>query len=180
MESEIWMDIPGFECKYQASNTGEIRSLKWHRGEETRTLKKYKCGKGYKNGKQKSFRVSRLVWSAFNGPIPDGMQINHIDEDTFNDNLENLNIMTPKENNNWGTRIERASIAASKSLTNRRDLSKVVYQYDMNMNYIGSWESTMEIERVLKIPNCCISACCRGVLKQSHGYIWAYVKKEAS
>lgn len=26
---EIWRDIPGYEGKYQVSNTGEIRSLKF-------------------------------------------------------------------------------------------------------------------------------------------------------
>ena len=48
-----------------------------------------------------------IEYEAFNGPIPEGMQVNHIDENTLNNNLENLNLMTPSENINWGTRNER-------------------------------------------------------------------------
>ena len=42
--------------------------------------------------------VHCLVWEAFVGEIPNGMQINHIDGDKHNNTLENLELVTPKEN----------------------------------------------------------------------------------
>ena len=52
-----------------------------------------------KNGKQKWYRLNRATYEAVSGqPIPEGMQVNHIDEDKTNNHFDNLNLMTPKEN----------------------------------------------------------------------------------
>lgn len=40
----------------------------------------------------------RLVWSAFNGPVPDGMVIRHLDDDPVNNALSNLAVGTYKDN----------------------------------------------------------------------------------
>jgi len=49
------------------------------------------------NGKRRYF--SRVLWAAFNGPIPKGMNIDHINGDKSDDRLENLRCVTPSENN---------------------------------------------------------------------------------
>ena len=58
-------------------------------------------GYGYKQvtGRKRVY-VHRLVWETFNGPIPDGLEIDH--EDTHKDNnaLSNLILCTHKENCN--------------------------------------------------------------------------------
>lgn len=138
MEEEIWRDIPGYEGLYQASNLGRVRSLDrlvQHNYGDT-AVKKGKIltprhGRGQvtfiKDGVRSYPLVSRLVYSAFNGPIPEGMQVNHISEDFTDDRLENLNLMTPKENTNWGTGIERRA----KRLSNRM---KGQHLYDKNPN----------------------------------------------
>ena len=41
----------------------------------------------------KSYRVHRIVWELFNGEIPKGMQIDHIDRDTLNNSLSNLRLV---------------------------------------------------------------------------------------
>jgi hypothetical protein len=41
------------------------------------------------------------------------MQVNHIDEDISNCALSNLNLMTAKDNSNYGTRGERLSASIS-------------------------------------------------------------------
>lgn len=118
---EVWKDIEGYEGLYQVSNFGRVKSLNYHRTgrEGILTLKLSKrtkrSGIGYlsahlwKNGKGKYYSVHRLVWTAFNGEIPKGLQVNHIDENPLNNCIWNLNLMTCKENNNYGTRNKRVS-----------------------------------------------------------------------
>jgi hypothetical protein len=42
--------------------------------------------------------VHRLVYESFRGPIPDGLEINHIDGNKKNNSLENLEAVTRKQN----------------------------------------------------------------------------------
>ena len=42
--------------------------------------------------------VHRLVWEAFNGPIPEGLEVHHIDGNGHNNSLENLRCVTHAEN----------------------------------------------------------------------------------
>lgn len=42
--------------------------------------------------------VHRLVWRCFRGEINGGLQINHIDGNKSNNHIENLELVTPKEN----------------------------------------------------------------------------------
>ena len=85
-----------------------------------RMLEGYVNKKGYVqvwlkciDGKIRNFQWHRVIWTYFYGTIPEGMQVNHIREfEKSNNALSNLNLMTPKENSNWGTRTER--VAAKK------------------------------------------------------------------
>ena len=52
------------------------------------------------------------------------MQVNHIDENPANNNLNNLNLMTPKENTNWGTGIERRAKTCSETLKGKKTYHK--------------------------------------------------------
>lgn len=42
--------------------------------------------------------MHRLVWEAFNGAIPEGYEIDHVDENKGNNSLGNLRLMTRLEN----------------------------------------------------------------------------------
>lgn len=50
------------------------------------------------NNLPKRCYVHRLVWEAFNGAIPDGYEIDHIDENKANNSLANLRLVTRHEN----------------------------------------------------------------------------------
>lgn len=54
----------------------------------------------YETNKNVSKRLHRLVWETFCGEIPEGMQIDHIDGNPANNKLDNLRLVTPKENSN--------------------------------------------------------------------------------
>lgn len=42
---------------------------------------------------------SRIVWEIHNGEIPHGMQVDHIDHNTMNDNISNLRLVRMSVNN---------------------------------------------------------------------------------
>ena len=42
--------------------------------------------------------IHRLVWEAFNGEIPAGLQVDHVDGDKSNNALSNLRLVTASEN----------------------------------------------------------------------------------
>lgn len=122
---EIWRDIKGYEGLYQVSNLGRIKRIcdsitigiygqiiVRHRNNIIKGFKGKRQNDYwrvylYKNGKRKKYTVHILVYTSFFGEIPDGYQVNHIDENKDNNSIFNLNLLTPKENCNWGTRNER-------------------------------------------------------------------------
>lgn len=57
-----------------------------------------------------------------------------------------------------------------------RGVSKPVYQYDLDGNYIREWPSSDEIERQLGILSSNILACTTGKVKTSGGYQWSRQK----
>jgi len=184
MINELWKDIPEYEKLYQGSNLGRIRSLdRWVKYSDGRLrlykgsiLKPCKNTKGYlhvklcKDGRGKIFDVHRLVYEAFNGTIPEGYEINHIDENTENNCLSNLSAVSHKDNINWGTHNKRVSVA----MTNGK-LSDPVLQLTLDDVLVKEWPSMNEAERQIGARHANISACCLGKLKTYKGFKW--VKK---
>lgn len=175
--NEIWKDIPEFENLYQASNLGRIKSLERFRKGKNGCLVTVKerilkqgITHGYynvilcKNSIGKNYLVHRLVWTAFNGQIPEGYEINHRDERPVNNALSNLSLVTHKENCNFGTRTERQAKKCSKS----------VLQYDLQDNLIKEFPSLMQVYRELGFSYGHIGDCCNGKLKTAYGFKWKY------
>lgn len=46
----------------------------------------------------RTWYAHRVVWEAAHGPIPGGMQIDHLDADAGNNALSNLDLVTPQQN----------------------------------------------------------------------------------
>lgn len=122
------------------------------------------------NGIKRLTRLHRIIWECVNGEIPDGMQINHIDENKDNNCISNLNLMTCKENNNWGTRNERAA----KARINHPLRSKMVLGLKEN-KIMYLFPSTAEAERRQIFKGRGISRCARGERKVYNGYQWKYL-----
>ena len=188
MIKESWKDIPGYIGLYQASTFGRIKSLERYvkRGDIlicrkerilkqflSKKYKKYLCVKLYKDGLKKTFTVHRLVWLTFKGEIEDGLQINHINENPTDNRLENLNLMTPKENCNWGSHNKKISEALKGRNININKSPIEILQLTLDGVLVNEWSSMREAERNGYNHNG-ISACCRGVYKKSQGYIWRY------
>ena len=106
---EIWKDIPGYEGYYQVSNLGRVKSL---------DRKVWKFGKQWVNMKGvlitpvknrsyltlrlsgKRFYIHQLVAMAFLNHKPNGFNdtVDHIDFNHSNNRVENLRIISHKEN----------------------------------------------------------------------------------
>ena len=115
---EEWRSIPGYEGIYEASNLGRIRTVEGKitsnaryqkRVWKQRVLKpKYKARRGsgkkdaqvtlWKDGKDRMFILARLVAMAWCDGYSEGMTVNHIDGDTLNNRVENLEWMSLSEN----------------------------------------------------------------------------------
>lgn len=56
------------------------------------------------------YRNHRIVWEMHNGPIPDGMFVDHIDGNTSNNHIDNLRVVTNQSNcYNQGKRTNNSS-----------------------------------------------------------------------
>ena len=176
-----WKPIKDYEGLYEVSNLGEVKRLNYRRTGKEKLLSPGKNRKGYlyialwKNGIGKYFKIHRLVYSAFVGEIPEGLQCNHIDENKENNRVDNLNLMTSKENNNWGTHNARVAAA----MINHSQKSKPVEAIDkITGRVVYSFPSINEAHKQgFNQGN--ISQCCRNRFNRPgnnvyKGFIWRY------
>lgn len=153
---------------YFISYDGRVFSLRDKHGNvdiaNRHELKQYEKTGGYlnvvlttKHNKTNYLRVNRLVALAFvKGRTAKRKYVNHIDENRKNNHADNLNWVTPKENNNWS-------------------LSKTVYKYDLKGNYVGSYISTAEVVHDGFNRSHVVNVC-RGIERQHKGYLFSYQK----
>lgn len=103
MEQEIWKPVEGYEGIYEVSNMGNIKSLPRRGRRVGMILKPTDNGAGYavvqlrKDGQRKVHLVHRLVLQAFN-PVDAYYEVNHKNFDKYDNKLDNLEWVTPKEN----------------------------------------------------------------------------------
>lgn len=98
---EKWQPVPGFEGLYEVSNKGRVMSLR--RQKIMKPWKHYRGGLRLtlsKNKKGKMYQIHRLVYTAFNGPIPEGYVVRHLNDDSLDNRVENLAVGTYQDNTN--------------------------------------------------------------------------------
>lgn len=190
-ENEIWKPAKYyyydgrytyFGDYYECSNFGRVKTLGKTKSNFSKIEKelKYSIARGgyykvqlYDKKKLKQLLVNRLIYSSFNGYIPEGMEVNHINEVKSDNSIWNLNLMSKNDNIRWGTKIKRT---ATKNTNGK--CSKKVLQYDINGNLIKEWPSTNEIERQTGYLHNSIVRCCNGKQKNAYGYKWEYKNGE--
>jgi hypothetical protein len=113
---ENWIDVPGYDGLYSVSDLGRVRrnaAKVWVRRSDHAThwktypehiVKPIVAGKGYRATQLfkadivERVYVHRLVYSLFVGPIPPGLEIDHIDRTKTNNVLTNLKLTDRKGN----------------------------------------------------------------------------------
>lgn len=141
----------------------------------------YVCYDLYKNGKKYSLKAHRIFYECVYGEIPEGMEIDHINTDSTDNRLENLRVVTHKENCNNQQTIEKYKLSNKsngkhKGMLNRKDLSMRICAYKYATGeLVGEYKSLREASRVLGIPQGNISRNIKGYGKQEKGYTFELV-----
>ena len=169
---------------FEVSNLGRILSLNYRNTGKPGLMNPVEGTNGYlvvhlrKNGESKTCRVHRLVAETFL-PNPEGKpHVNHkiegdegktmnfvfFNEDgTIDKERTTIEWVTPKENNDYGTRTERAGKARSKK----------VLQLSLSGDLIREWESTKECGRN-GFNQGLVCLCCQGKRKTHKGFRFMY------
>lgn len=77
----------------------------------------------YHKGVRKKWQAHRLVWYCFKGEIPRGKVVDHIDNNSLNNDLDNLQLLTPTENTRKG--VGKVTLAKAQEIRSRLNLGEV-------------------------------------------------------
>lgn len=144
--NEVWKDI-SILAGYEVSNLGRVRSLDRIVIDKNGVKKPYKGRilnlstdhRGYKfitvhcNHKRKIYKVYHLVYEAFIGPIKKGMDIDHIDRNTSNNNVENLRLVNRRDNN-----LNRCNVKHYSGITQSKRAYQIAIYYNGKNCYLGT------------------------------------------
>lgn len=174
---EQWKDIKGYEEKYQISNLGRVKSLKRtqsNNGGKQQVNEKikstriknsgYEITDLYKDRKQKTFMIHRLVAQAFIPNPNNKEQVNYIDGNKSNNCVDNLEWTIQSENiihSYKSIREDKRNNNAINTMT--KATSKKVTCLNSGIIY----NSASEAAREVGVSASLLMRCCRGERKSA-------------
>lgn len=193
---EIWKEIEGYEGRYQISNMGRVKSLQYHRGQKEKIMKPRTVTKN--NGRQmysyvmlskdchiKCCKIHRLVAEYFvaNSDPENKIYVNHKDGNKHNNYYENLEWVTPLENNLHAYRVLKKHPAKAFKHDKSWCAKKVEQWYISEDGYEYHIATYCSAAMAAEINNLCqpaITQCCKNNPKygQCGGYVWRYAKED--
>ena len=128
-DKKQWRPIKGYENIYEVSNFGEVRSLdrfikyfshskdktNFIKGKKIKRRLKPPCEYFYitlaKGGKCEFKSLHILVWDTFGDKLRNGrvLMVDHIDNDKTNNRIDNLQLLTTRENTSKYQRLRETS-----------------------------------------------------------------------
>ena len=152
-----------------------IKGHKKNNGYMARAIRKY-AQRG-----QKCCLVHRFIWECFNGLIPDGKIIDHVNNIKDDNRLCNLQLMTQKENCKKSAKGRDYTFLA-KNYQNK----KCVKATDCETNEVTHYNSMYAVQQHLKINVGIVKMVCEGInncktgisKKDNHSYKFEYIDKQ--
>ena len=169
---ELWKDIPWFET-YQVSNLSNVTHF-WVPIHPCKMKIWYRCIKVYKDKKQYTLYLHRLLGELFI-PNPENKKtINHKDWNKDNNLLENLEWATQSENNQHAVDVLWRRSPRTGIYGKDNPFSKKILQIDKLWNIVKEWYSGHGIRRELGISNKNISSVCTWRRPYAGWYSWRF------
>jgi hypothetical protein len=148
---EVFEDIVDYKGLYQVSNLGNVKSLNYNHTKKQELLKPSitPCGYFkvtlYKNQKQKTFRVHQLVAITFLNHKACGYTyvVNHINFKKLDNRVENLEIVTNRENSNR-KHIKSSSQYVGVHWAKLHNKWRAMIKIDGKQMSLGSFENELE------------------------------------
>ena len=173
---EAWKDIDGYNGRYQVSNYGNVYDKLKDKNVGTflRTAKK---GKKYiytylygSKDNNKNIGIHRLVAMAFIPNPQNKPQVNHIDGDSLNNHVSNLEWVTAKENSFHSIFILKNS-NHYKMYADKRKI-KVCQIDKTTMKIVNRFDSITEASLKTNSSQSHIKECLNEPNKTSKGFYW--------
>lgn len=126
----------------------------------------------HKNGKSYRKYIHRLVAETFI-PNPNNLpQVNHKDENKLNNNVNNLEWLSIKDNNNYGSHMEKIR----KTLQENSPCRKQIAMCDKDTHQIIKiYNSISDASRDTGINLANISSVAKGRRQTAGGYFWKFI-----
>lgn len=166
-DEEIFAEVYGYDNLYEISNFARLRTKRWGKEgykKEYRYIQPRKNEHGYlcvnlpRNGRQKTVYIHRLVAEAFVINPQKLPEVNHKDENKYNNRADNLEWCTHVDNCNYGTRNDRTTEK------NKRPVICV----ETGIVY----DSCTSAAEAMGVGKTAISNCVNGRSKSCSGYTW--------
>lgn len=175
--SEEIRDIPNFEGKYAITTTGKVWSYKHKKFLKPKLVGRYEHVDIFdKDKKMHQCLIHRLVAITFL-PNPENLPcVNHIDECTTNNSVDNLEWCTYQQNMLHGTRSQRA-MQTYGSMEKCHKASAEAHKRMVRCVETGKiYSSVSEAANDINYKSVShISSCCTGRKKTAGGFHWEYV-----
>ena len=150
-QEEVWLPVKGYEGLYEVSNLGNVKSFVRGKG---KVLKCSLTDTGYyrvnlhKNGVQRNFKVHKLVAISFLNHTPCGYKlvVDHIDNNPLNNNLDNLQLITNRENSSKD-KIGGTSKYIGVSLVRRTNKWKAQIRINGNDKFLGHFDNEIDASK---------------------------------